>query len=243
MCLVPDGDLFKALREGRASVVTDHIETFTEKGIKLRSGEELEADVVVTATGLNLVVLGNVQLTVDGRSVDLSKTLNYKGMMFSDVPNLASAFGYTNASWTLKCDLTCEYVCRLLNHMRKDGAEAVHAATERPLDHRGTLRELHLRVHPALAPQVPEAGLEEALEAAPELRARSREPQVQPGARRRDGILAVRSERTRRRGDEQVQFTNLSHFRIVNPDSPRLPASLWILSRAPPRVAESRSSI
>ena len=93
MCLVPNGDLFKALRHGRASVVTDHIETFTEKGIKLRSGEELAADVVVTATGLNLVVLGNVQLTVDGRSVDLSKTMNYKGMMFSDVPNLASAFG------------------------------------------------------------------------------------------------------------------------------------------------------
>jgi cation diffusion facilitator CzcD-associated flavoprotein CzcO len=121
MCLVPDGDLFRVIREGRATVVTDHIETFTERGIKLLSGQELEADLIVTATGLNLVVLGDVQFTVDGRLVDMSKTMNYKGMMFSDVPNLASAFGYTNASWTLKCDLTCAYVCRLLNHMKKTG--------------------------------------------------------------------------------------------------------------------------
>ncbi len=121
LCLVPDGDFFRAIREGQVSVVTDHIETFTEKGIKLRSGAELEADLVVTATGLSLIVLGGAQFTVDGQPVDLSKTLNYKGMMFSDVPNLAGTFGYTNASWTLKCDLTCEYVCRLLNHMEKTG--------------------------------------------------------------------------------------------------------------------------
>jgi monooxygenase len=121
LCLVPDGDFFRAIREGRVSVVTDHIETFTEKGLKLRSGAELEADLIVTATGLNLVVLGDTEFTVDGRRVDLSKTMNYKGMMFSDVPNLASCFGYTNASWTLKCDLTCEYVCRLLNHLEKTG--------------------------------------------------------------------------------------------------------------------------
>jgi cation diffusion facilitator CzcD-associated flavoprotein CzcO len=121
MCLVPNGDLFRAIKEGRASVVTDHIETFTEKGLLLRSGKELEADLIVTATGLNLQVLGGMQLSVDGRPVDLSRTLNYKGMMYSDVPNLASAFGYTNASWTLKCDLTCEYVCRLLNYMDERG--------------------------------------------------------------------------------------------------------------------------
>jgi cation diffusion facilitator CzcD-associated flavoprotein CzcO len=121
MCLVPNGDLFQSIREGHTSVVTDHIETFTEKGLKLRSGLELEADLVVTATGLDLQVLGNLQLAVDGRDVDLSRTLNYKGMMYSDLPNLASAFGYTNASWTLKCDLTCEYVCRLLNHMDRHG--------------------------------------------------------------------------------------------------------------------------
>jgi cation diffusion facilitator CzcD-associated flavoprotein CzcO len=114
---VPDGDLFATIREGRASVVTDHIERFTEKGIKLRSGEELEADLIVTATGLNLVVLGDLQISVDGKRIDPARTLSYKGMMYSDVPNLASAFGYTNASWTLKCDLTCEYVCRLLNYM------------------------------------------------------------------------------------------------------------------------------
>ncbi len=121
VCLVPDGDLFRAIRKGQASVVTDHIETFTEKGIKLRSGHELEADLIVTATGLNLVFLGDVKLAVDGRPINLAKAMNYKGMMLSDVPNMASAFGYTNASWTLKCDLTCEYVCRLLNHMAKTG--------------------------------------------------------------------------------------------------------------------------
>jgi monooxygenase len=121
MCLVPDGDLFYAIRAKRASVVTDQIETFTEKGVKLQSGAELEADLIVTATGLNLQVLGGLQITVDGERVDLAKTLNYKGMMYSGVPNLASSFGYTNASWTLKCDLTCEYVCRLLNHMHKRG--------------------------------------------------------------------------------------------------------------------------
>jgi cation diffusion facilitator CzcD-associated flavoprotein CzcO len=121
LCLVPDGDFFKAINAKRASVVTDEIETFTETGLKLTSGAEIEADLIVTATGLNLQVLGGLQLSVDGVPVDLAKTLNYKGMMFSGVPNLASSFGYTNASWTLKCDLTCEYMCRLLNHMKKHG--------------------------------------------------------------------------------------------------------------------------
>jgi len=119
LCLVPNGDLFKALRKGKASVVTDHIETFTEQGLKLRSGAELPADLIVTATGLNLQVLGNLALTVDGKAVEPARLMSYKGMMYSDVPNLATAFGYTNASWTLKCDLTCEYVCRLLNFMDK----------------------------------------------------------------------------------------------------------------------------
>jgi monooxygenase len=124
LCLVPDSDLFKAIRGGHASVVTDHIETFTETGIRLRSGAELQADIVVAATGLKLNLLGDVEFNVDGRRVDLSKTLSYKGMMFSDVPNLASVFGYTNASWTLKADLTCEYACRLLNHMIRRGFAA-----------------------------------------------------------------------------------------------------------------------
>ncbi len=121
LCLVPDADMFNEIRSGRASVVTDHIERFTEKGILLRSGRELEADVVVTATGLVLEVWNGVEISVDGRKVDASTTLSYKGMMYEGVPNLASAFGYTNASWTLKCDLTCEYVCRLLNHMKRTG--------------------------------------------------------------------------------------------------------------------------
>ena len=121
VCLVPDGDLFAALKSGRASMATDRIDTFTPRGIRLQSGRELEADLVVTATGLELEVLGGVQLDVDGRRVDPAETFNYKGMMFSDVPNLASSFGYTNASWTLKSDLTCAYVCRLLNHMEKHG--------------------------------------------------------------------------------------------------------------------------
>jgi cation diffusion facilitator CzcD-associated flavoprotein CzcO len=121
LCLVPDGDLFKAIREKRAEVVTNQIETFTAKGIKLKDGSELEADIIVTATGLNLQVLGGLDVSVDGRSVDFARTLNYKGMMYSDVPNMASAFGYTNASWTLKCDLTCEYVCRLISYMDRHG--------------------------------------------------------------------------------------------------------------------------
>ena len=112
-------------------MVTDHIETFTPNGIKLKSGAELPADVVVTATGLNLQVFNGLQLIVDGKAIDPGATLSYKGMMYSDVPNLASSFGYTNASWTLKCDLTCEYVCRLLNHMKKTGT---HQATPRNTD-------------------------------------------------------------------------------------------------------------
>ena len=121
LCLVPDSDLFNAIRDGRASVVTDQIDTFTETGLQLESGEHLAADIIVTATGLVLKLMSGLQLTVDGAPVDLSKTITYKGMMYSDVPNLASAFGYTNASWTLKCDLTAEYVCRLLKHMDRRG--------------------------------------------------------------------------------------------------------------------------
>lgn len=117
MCLVPNGDLFEAISAERASVVTDQIDTFTERGIRLRSGAELDADLIITATGLNLLALGGMQLAVDGSEVDVSETMSYKGMMLSGVPNLAIAFGYTNASWTLKADLTCAYVCRLLNHM------------------------------------------------------------------------------------------------------------------------------
>ncbi len=117
MCLVPDSDMFLALKSGRASVVTDQIETITEKGILLRSGRELEADILVTATGLVLEAFGGIELEVDGNRIDVSKALAYKGVMYSGVPNLASVFGYINASWTLKADLICNYVCRLLNLM------------------------------------------------------------------------------------------------------------------------------
>jgi cation diffusion facilitator CzcD-associated flavoprotein CzcO len=117
LCLVPDGDLFNSIRESRASVVTKEIDTFTKNGVRLKDGSALPADIIVTATGLVLEVLGGLQVSVDGREVDFASKLTYKGMMYADVPNLASSFGYTNASWTLKCDLTCEYVCRLINYM------------------------------------------------------------------------------------------------------------------------------
>ena len=121
LCLVPDGDLFETISSGRAEIVTDRIETFTETGIKLESGDELDADLVVTATGLNLLFLGGMRLSVDGEEADLSKAMTYKGMMLSDVPNFAFTLGYTNASWTLKADLTAEYICRLLAHMDAHG--------------------------------------------------------------------------------------------------------------------------
>ena len=121
LCLVPNGDLFKSIKAGDASVVTDHIETFTETGIRLQSGAELEADIVVTATGLELLFIGGIEASVDGEKIDLPTKLTYKGMMLESVPNLALAIGYTNASWTLKCDLTCDYVTRLLNHMHETG--------------------------------------------------------------------------------------------------------------------------
>jgi monooxygenase len=125
ICIVRDGDLFAAIRGGKASILTDRIETFTERGLELASGAELEADVIVTATGLNLLMLGGMSIAVDGSDVDLSKTVGYKGMMFSGVPNLAITLGYTNASWTLKGDLCAQYVCRLLNHMDARGCDTV----------------------------------------------------------------------------------------------------------------------
>lgn len=125
LCLVPDADLFKAINSGRAEVVTDGIECFTANGIRLASGRELEADIVVAATGLELSVLSGIELQVDGRRVNLPDTVSYKGMMFSDVPNLVQTFGYINASWTLRADLTARYVCRLLNHLEATGTRQV----------------------------------------------------------------------------------------------------------------------
>jgi monooxygenase len=119
LCLVPDGDLFEAVSAGKVAIATDRIESFTQSGIRLGSGEELPADIVVTATGLVVKLLGGIELAVDGERVKVADKLSYKGMMLSDVPNLAVSFGYTNASWTLKCDLTSRYVCRLLRHMER----------------------------------------------------------------------------------------------------------------------------
>ena len=124
LCIVPDANLFQAILAGRVSVVTDQIETFTQDGLLLKSGQRLDADIIVTATGLVLKLFSGMQLIVDSTTVELPKTLVYKGMMFSDVSNFAFAVGYTNASWTLKCDLTSEYVCRLLNHMDRHGYAA-----------------------------------------------------------------------------------------------------------------------
>ncbi len=121
VCVVPDGDLFKAIKAGTVSVVTDQVDTFTETGVRLQSGTELPADIVVTATGLELLFIGGIEASVDGDAIDLPSLLTYKGMMLEGVPNLAIAIGYTNASWTLKCDLTCQYVTRLLNHMHATG--------------------------------------------------------------------------------------------------------------------------
>lgn len=121
LCFVPDGDLFDAIKEGRAEVVTDHIDKFTETGIALTSGAHLDADMVVTATGLKLQLLGGATLEVDGRVIDGGKSIGYKGIMLGDIPNMAFTVGYTNASWTLKADLASGYVCRLLNHMDKKG--------------------------------------------------------------------------------------------------------------------------
>jgi monooxygenase len=126
LCLVPDADLFAAIKAGTVTVVTDQIDTFTERGIRLHSGSDLEADIIVTATGLTMRLMCGVQLAVDGRVVDLGETLSYRGMMYGGIPNLASAIGYTNASWTLKCELITQYVCRLLNYMDQRGyAECV----------------------------------------------------------------------------------------------------------------------
>jgi cation diffusion facilitator CzcD-associated flavoprotein CzcO len=131
MCLIPDSDLFDALNEGTAKMVTDHIERFTETGIQLQSGEHLEADIIVTATGLSLKFLAGVDFTVDCKEVKPSDVLPYKGVMLEGVPNMAMAFGYTNASWTLKCELACKYVSRMLNHMDDEGYSVVIPTVEK----------------------------------------------------------------------------------------------------------------
>ena len=127
LCVVPDGDLFKILRSGKASVETDQIEKFTETGIQLKSGQHLDADIIVSATGLQIQILGGIQATIDGKPMDTSKHMLYQGIMVSDVPNMAMIIGYINASWTLKVDIAAEYICRLINYMDKNGYDEVIA--------------------------------------------------------------------------------------------------------------------
>ena len=133
IAFVPDGDIFQKVKEGKASVVTDEIERFTEKGILLKSGQELEADIIVTATGFKLCVLGDIAFEVDGKAVDFADTVTYRGMMFTGVPNLVWVFGYFRASWTLRVDIMADFVCRLLGHMDEIGAKKVSVAL-RPED-------------------------------------------------------------------------------------------------------------
>jgi cation diffusion facilitator CzcD-associated flavoprotein CzcO len=125
LCFLPDGDLFRSIKAGKASVVTDHIETFTEKGVMLVSGKELEADIIVTATGLNLCALGDIDFTIDGLPLNFAECWSHRGILFSGVPNMAWVFGYLRASWTLRADLVSQFVCRLLNHMTEKGAAVV----------------------------------------------------------------------------------------------------------------------
>ena len=132
LCLVPDSDLFDVMKSGKASIVTDRIESFSEHGIRLQSGDTLDADIIVTATGLNVRIMSGIEVIVDGREIRQGKTMTYKGMMSSDVPNLAMALGYTNASWTLKCELISEYVCRLINYMDEHGYDQCTPRLDRP---------------------------------------------------------------------------------------------------------------
>ncbi len=132
LCVIPSGDLFKSLRKGKAAIVTDHIETFTENGIKLKSGQELEADIVITATGLDLLPLGGIDFDIDGHTGEISEMMVYRGCMVTDVPNFVFTVGYTNASWTLKADLVAGYVCRLLNYMDEKNYDVVMPHNDDP---------------------------------------------------------------------------------------------------------------
>ncbi len=133
LAYVPDGDLFEGIKSGKVSVVTDHIDRFTKDGILTKSGELLEADIIITATGFNLSVMGDMDFDVDGEPVDFSKTFTYRGIMNSGIPNMSFMFGYLRTSWTMRVDLVCDYVCRLLNHMDETGA-SVCTATLREQD-------------------------------------------------------------------------------------------------------------
>ncbi len=196
LCIAPDADLFQALSDGAASIVTDTIESFTERGIALASGRELEADIVVTATGLRMQALGGATLSVDGEPVQLPETTAYKGMMLSGVPNFALTIGYTNASWTLKADLTAEYVCRLLNHMAARGYRECRPAASAGR-HPAAAARPHLWLRAALRGRPPLPGLGAAVADAPELRAGHAGLPPRRSRGRRDAVLGAAGARRR----------------------------------------------
>ena len=184
LCIVPDGDLFRALRRGEASIVTDTIETFTPTGIRLTSGAELEADVIVTATGLQVLAFGGIELVVDGEPVDLAETMAYKALMLSGVPNFVYTVGYTNASWTLKADLVSTYVVRLLRHLDRIGARSVVPVRE-PDVGGAAVHGLHVRLRAARARPAAAAGRPGAVAAQAELPHRPADDPARPDRRRR----------------------------------------------------------
>jgi cation diffusion facilitator CzcD-associated flavoprotein CzcO len=182
LCFAPDGDLFAAIRHGRASVVTDHIREFTETGLRLESGAELEADIVITATGLRMLALGGIQLTVDGRDITLPETMAYKSMMLSGVPNFAFTIGYTNASWTLKADLVSGYVVRLLRYLDAHGYDQCVPT------HPAATAGLPGRLCAALHRRVPKSRLTAPVATRHELRARRAGAAVRPNRRGRPAV-------------------------------------------------------
>ncbi len=192
MCVVPDADLFRALHAGTASIVTDRIETFTERGLKLAGGTELEADVIVTATGLRLQAIGGTSLSVDGVAVHLPDTLAYRGMMLSGVPNFALTIGYTNASWTLKADLTAELRVPPAQPHGRPRLPPVHARVRSAGRHPPAAHRSRLRVRPALDQGAPRPGLRATLAGAPELPARHAGLPPRRARRRRDAVLGGR---------------------------------------------------
>ena len=213
VCLVPDGDLFQAIRKGQASVVTDRVETFTEKGLKLASGAELEADVIVTATGLNVLMLGGMKIGVDGRELDLSKAVSYKGMMFGGVPNLAYAVGYTNASWTLKCDLVAEHVCRLLGHMDEHGYTQCMPSEPDPSLETQPFIDLTSGYVLRSIDALPRQGTQGAVAPLPELRPRHPPAAARRAGGRGDGVLRAGAGRRCprwRRSESYVSPTSTS---------------------------------
>ncbi len=186
--MAADADLFVAIRSGKVSVVTDEIETFTEKGIRLKSGDLLQADIIVTATGLKLKSLGGMQAMVDGTPINLAGRISYKGMMLRGVPNFSFTLGYSNASWTLKCNLVAEYICRLLNHMSAHGYDYATPVGDEPaiVDTPAiNLTSGYIKQGDRVSSQT---GGQEAVEVSPELRPGYARPQVQRRRRRHNGV-------------------------------------------------------